>query len=211
MRKKRLRLSAQDRQYVLAFFVVATVVTSGLAYLTLTPPRKDEFYAMWILGSGGKAENYYPKENATLKVNQVLNWTLGVYNHMGSLQYAVIRVKLLNSTIASPNSSLGIPTPVTPLLEFRRVLLDNETWSMSFTWRILSLAQVGESIVITGLSIGESVFTGQLASAVSGFNFRFVFELWFYSELEGDLVFFWEVQNSRRSVWTQMWFNATIV
>jgi len=47
--------------------------------------------------------------------------------------------------------------------------------------------------MITGLSIGESLFTGQLASGVSGFNFRFVFELWFYNELEGDLVFFWEV------------------
>jgi len=193
-----------------AFAAVATVVTSAVAYGFLNPPPSEQFFALWILGSEGLAEHYYPNDDPNLTTGEEVNWTLGVYNHMGSLQYAVVRVKLLNATTASPDDLTGTPSPASPLFEFTRVLVDNETWSLPFKWSIENLDARGRSLILTGLAINQAHFRGELASAVSGFNYRFIFELWFYDQTSNDLSFSWEISNVKHSVWTQIWFNATV-
>jgi len=192
-----------------AFAAVATVVTSAVAYGTLNPPPSEQFFALWILGSEGLAEHYYPNDDPNLRIGEEVNWTLGVYNHMGSLQYVVVRVKLLNSTVASPDELSGRPSPASPLFEFTRVMVDNETWSLPFRWSIDNLDARGRSLLLTGLAINQVHFRGELVTAVSGFNYRFIFELWFYDQTSNDLSFSWTTSNVKHSVWTQIWFNAT--
>ena len=164
---------------------------------------------MWVLGSQGLAEHYYPDDNANVQIDSNLNWTLGVYNHMGSIQYVEIQVKLMNSTVSSPDEPTGKPSPLQPLVEFTRVLVENETWSIPFNWTILNLSQTGSMMTITELSINENHFEGGLAIAVSGFNYRFVFELWFYDQAGEEMTFSWKTEDYQHSVWTQIWFNAT--
>jgi hypothetical protein len=209
LRRKRLKISAQDFRYLLAFIVVATIVASGVAYGVLNPPPAEQFYAMYILGSNGLAENYYPNNNPNLTVGEPVNWTMGIYNHMGSLQYVVVRVKLLNSTLQSPNELSGTPSSVAPLLEFARVLVNNETWSIPFVWKLLGVSSSAGEVLITGISINQVVLRGNLGKAVSGINYRLVFELWFYDIATNDLVFSWHTQSTQHSVWTQIWFNVT--
>jgi hypothetical protein len=59
------------------------------------------------------------------------------------------------------------------------------------------------------LSLNSMTFRGKLATAASGFNFRFVFELWFFDETTNKLVFTWTTMNTQHSVWAQIWFNVT--
>lgn len=207
--KRRLKIRPKDLRYFAVFVIAATIISSGVAFSTLNPAPSDQFLAMWILGSNGLAEHYYPGDNPNLKMGQNVNWTLGIYNHMGSLQYIVVRAKLLNSTQAGPNEITSTPSPVSSLFEFTRVLVDNETWSIPFEWKITQITQTGQSLVITGLSINQTLFKGELARAVSGFNLRFVFELWFYDAHANSLAFSWQTAGVQRSVWTQIWFNAT--
>ena len=207
--KRRLKISSRDLRYLLMFALVTTIVTSGMAYSILTPRPTEQFFAMWILGSTGLAEDYYPNDDPNLKAGEQVNWTLGVYNHMVGLEYVVVRVKLLNSILMGPDETNGSPSPVVPIFEFTRVLLDNETWSIPFVWRISNITQKGDSVLVTGLIVNQIPISGQLGTALSGFNFRLVFELWFYNEAAKDLVFSWQTAGVRRSVWTQIWFNAT--
>jgi len=209
LRKRKRRISSRDLQYLMAFAAVATLVTSAVAYGVLNPPPSEQFFAMWVLGSEGLAEHYYPNDDPNLRIGEEVNWTLGVYNHMGSLQYVVVRVKLLNSTIASPDELSGTPSPASPLIEFTRVLVDNETWSLPFKWSIDSLDARGRSLILTRLAINEEHFRGELVNAASGFNYRFIFELWFYDQTSNDLSFSRATSNITYSVWTQIWFNAT--
>ena len=204
-----MKISSQDFQYLLAFVVISTIVASGVAYRTLSPPPTEQFFAMWILGSNGLAEHYYPRNNPNITMDENVNWTLGVYNHMGSLQYVVVQVKLLNSTLASPDELPAQPSPSPPLYEFTRVIIDNETWSVPFVWRILNVTSTGENLRLTGLVINQFATGGALGTAVSGFNYRFVFELWFYDRASNNLAFSWRTQNFQRTVWTQIWFNVT--
>lgn len=207
---RKLKLSSRDLQYVVAFALVATLVTSVVAYTSLFPSPNEQFFATWVLGSNGLAENYVPNNNSTLTAGELINWTLGVYNHMNGLEYVVIRVKILNSTLSSPDELTGTPSPVSAIFEFSRILVDNETWSIPFTWRIVSLTKQSQSLLITGLSVNETLLTGNLASAISGLNFRFVFELWFYDASTSMLSFAWAAGGATHSAWTQIWFNATM-
>lgn len=209
MRRRKLKISAQDFRYLLAFAVIATIVASGAAYGVLNPPPSEQFYAMYVLGSKGLAEHYYPNDNPNLSVDEPVKWTIGIYNHMGSLQYVVVRVKLLNSTLPSPDELTATPSSVTPLFEFTRVLVDNETWSIPFVWKVLSVSPGPREVLITGMSINQIVLSGTLVKATQANNYRFVFELWFYDRTANDLVFSWRTQNAQHSVWTQIWFNVT--
>jgi hypothetical protein len=209
LRRRKLKISAQDFRYLLAFAVVATILSSGVAYSVLNPPPSEQFFAMYILGSNGLAEHYYPNDNPNLTVGQPVNWTICVYNHMGSLQYVVVSVKLLNSTLRSPDELSGTPSSVVPVAQFVRVLVNNETWTMPFVWKLLGTRSSVGRILITGISINQVTFTGDLVEAVSGINYRLVFELWFYDMATNGLVFSWGTQSGQRSVWTQIWFNVT--
>jgi len=209
LKRRRLRISRQDVQYVIAFAIITIIVASTLAYVALNPRPEEQFFANWILGSEGMAEHYYPNDDPNIGLREEVRWTLGVYNHMGSLQYVVLRVKLLNSTMHSPNDALGQPSPAPLVLEFARVLVNNETWSIPFVWEILNSTVTGGHVTITGLSINQTSLTGHFASAVSGYNFRFIFELWSYDTNTNDLTFSWRTDGEVRSVWTQIWFNAT--
>jgi uncharacterized membrane protein len=209
--KVKLRISRRDQQYVVAFAITITVIYSGIAYAGLTPPRPDSFFATWVLGANGKMSDYYPNGKSNITVGEGVRWTIGVYNHMGSLQYAVIRVKLLNSTLDSPNQTTATPSPVTPILEFARILTDNETWSIPFVWQVLNATQKGDNVAITRLSMNNNTLSGELVSSVEGRNLRFVFELWFYDEATHELTFSWVSAEGRHSAWTEIWFNATMV
>ena len=207
----RLRISPRDLKYVIAFALVMTIICSGAALRALYPPPDEQYFEMWILGPGGFAQHYYPHDNSNIGINEPVNWTLGVQNQVGNLEYVVVEVKLLNSTITGPISSTGSPSSVQPILKFTRVLVQNETWSMPFEWMIVNATQGNGSISITGLSINGFQLNGLFASAHSGYNFRFVFELWFYDTSSNVLVFSQPTTVGPRSVWTQIWFNATSV
>lgn len=127
---------------------------------------------------------------------------------MGSLQYVVLRVKLLNSPMQGPNGVLGQLSPVLSILEFARVLVNNETWLIPFVWEILNNTVAGGHVTITSLSINQTSLTGQFASSFR-YSFRFIFELWYYDTTTNDLAFSWQTNGEVSSVWTQIWFNAT--
>lgn len=207
MRKK--RISSRDLRYVALFAILSTVIISSAAYVTLTPLPSEQFFAMWILGSKGLASSYYPNNDPNLRVGQSVNWTIGVNNQMSQLEYVIVRVKLLNSTIQSPNEFTGTPSPAPTLTEFRRVLVNNETWSIPFVWALSKVTGSSNYLTITALSINGVSFSGNLASASSGLNYRFIFELWFYDANTNQLTFSWSSRNVVHAVWNQLWFNAT--
>jgi len=203
------RINTRDRKYIIAFALAMTIIYPGAAYRALYPPQDEQYFAMWILGPDGFAQHYFPHDDSNIRINEPLNWTIGVQNQMGNLEYVVVEVKLLNSTLHGPASSIGSPSSVQPILEFTRVLVQNETWSMQFEWMVVNATERNGSVSITGISINGDHLGGPFASALSGYNFRFVFELWFYDVPSNELVFSQPTTIGPRSVWTQIWFNAT--
>lgn len=209
MLKKKLKIKSRDFKYVVAFAIIATIISSGVALRTLNPPPGEQYFAMWVLGANGLAEHYYPNDNLYFGIDEPLNWTIGVQNQMHAIEYVVVQVKLLNSSLTWPDNQTGTPSPVPPLLEFARVLTSNETWSIPFNWMLVAVTRSysRETITIRSLSINQNQLNVTYVSAYPG-RFRFVFELWFYDETSNQLVFSQPTNAGPRSVWTQIWFNA---
>ena len=204
-----MKISSRDIRYILVFIAISTIVTSTMSYKAFNPAPSERFFSMWVLGPKGMVANYFPEDNPDLQVGEEVNWTLGVHNHMGSTQYVVIRAKLLNSTLEAADELNSRPSPVTPLIESTRVVLDNETWYVPFSWRILNVTPTDGALIVSGLLINEITFSGEVAEAVGGINYRFVFELWFYNYETDNLAFSWRSDGIQRTAWTQLWFNVT--
>jgi hypothetical protein len=137
-----------------------------------------------------------------------VKWYVGTTNFMGSSQLAIIRAKLGNQTLASPNETTATPTPLPTLIEFRRVLQDNETWEFPFVWKITNTTNVGNLTYLT-LNINGIETHIENVGAKDGYNYRLIFELWTLDTESNDIIFGWKASNERRAAWLQLWFNAT--
>lgn len=155
-------------------------------------------------------ESYFPGDNATIKPGVPLRWQLGVMNFMGSVQYVAVKAKLGNAATESPNGVGGEPAPMPALIEFRRVLTDNETWVFPFAWVVTEARQDGNAMQLTldvnGVNVESRV------QAPFGDNFRMIFELWTLAPGSDDMSFGWVDPSSteRRAPWIQVWFNMTL-
>ena len=131
---------------------------------------------------------------------------------MGSVQYLVIKVKLGNSSIKAPDDINCIPSPAPVLIEFRKVLMDNETWEFPFAWIIGETAEDGEmtyaTVLVINVKDGVEVQRGQVG-ALNGYNFRIIFELWTLDPATEELIFGWKAGGQHKVAWLQVWFNAT--
>jgi len=203
-----LKLS-EDGKRAVTIFISATIVFSTLAYVAVTPRPREQFFQIYVLGETRKAERYYPNNNPNILVGQVVRWHLGATNFMGSVQYVVIKVKLGNSTIKAPDDVKYVPSPAPLLLQFKRVLVNNETWEFPFVWVIREIGVNGGMVNPALLEINGVGVRNSQVGALKGYNFRVVFELWTFDLESESLVFGWRTGAERRVAWLQIWFNAT--
>lgn len=201
--------ASRGLRWSIVVFVAVTLISSEIAYISVTPPPRESFFQLYVLGEGKMFENYFPDDNATITPGVPLHWYLGVTNLMASVQYVAVKAKLGNTTTQCPNGADGTPAPIPALIELRRVLLDNETWEIPLTWNVKETRRDGDvvwlSLDINGVKIEPMVHS------ILGNGFRIIFELWTLTPGSSDLSFGWVDRSSgeRRATWLQVWFNVT--
>jgi len=199
---------SEDKKRAIIIFASAFMIFAMLAYVTVTPLPKEKFFQLYALGETRKAERYYPNNDSNIGPDTPVKWYLGTTNFIGSIQIAIIRVKLGNQTLASPNETQAKPAPLPILIEFRKVLLNNETWEFPFVWKITNITDVDNLTYLT-LNIKGVEKHIEEVGAKDGYNYRLIFELWTLDVESNDIIFGWKASNERRAAWLQFWFNAT--
>jgi len=194
---------------LVSIFFSALIIFSTIAYLWITPRPREQFFQFYVLGERRMISDYYPEGKGDIPPNTQVRWYLGVTNFMGSVQYVLIRVKLGNALTNPPNETTFAPADAPVVCEFRRVLLNNETWEFPFFWEISDRMEEG-GVVYIALNVNNESLGFQELGAKGGRNFRFIFELWTYSREEGDFIFGWYSGEERKISWLQIWFNSTI-
>jgi hypothetical protein len=201
---------SEDAKRAVTIFIAATIIFSTLAYVAVTPRPREQFFQLYVLGENKMAERYYPNNNPNIPLRQPVKWYLGATNFMGSIQYVVIRAKLGNSTIKPPDDTNRLPSPAPVLMEFKKVLMNNETWEFPFVWMIKEIKTDGDVVGLVVLEVNGVETRSSGVSAVKGQSFRVVFELWSLEAESSGLLFGWRTGAERRVAWLQLWFNATI-
>jgi hypothetical protein len=167
--------------YVVSCFVLGLIVLSPTLAMVITLPGGERFSELWILGPGHMAEDY----PFNVSTGEVYNVYLGVGNHMDGLEYYMVCVKFRNQSEALPNATAGMPSPLSPLYEYRVFLEDGESWEAPLNFSFSGVLLSENQYLVERLRINGVVFTvDKLASwdgENNGYFYQLFIELWIYS------------------------------
>jgi hypothetical protein len=170
---------------LIGVLLIASPAIAGAIHL----PGGDAFSELYLLGPGQMAENY--PSNIAVGANYSVYVNVG--NHLGSSVYYVVYVKLANATDQLPNTSLGTPSPLLPLYEYRFSLPDGASQQSLVSFSVSSGAIQGSNSQISTLQINSQAFNVEKSavwnSNSSKFAYQLFFELWLYNETTGSLEF----------------------
>ena len=194
----------------IAIFLSSLTILSTIAYVSVTPRPKEQFFQIYVLGETRMAEKYYPGGNPNIPLGVRVKWYLGATNFMGSLQYVVLKVKLANSTMSPPDDVNKLPSLAPMLMEFRRVLMDNETWEFPLIWSIDEIRIEGDACLITSMIVNDRKIFPEQVPARRAHNYRIIIEIWTLDPMDQRMIFGWRAGNERKVAWLQVWFNVTM-
>jgi len=187
--------------YVLSCIALGFIILSPTLAMVIKLPSGERFSELWILGSDHMAENY----PSNVKAQEVYKVYLGIGNHMGSLEYYRVYVKLRNQTEPVPSAVNGTPSTLEPLLEYRTFLSDNETWEKEILFSFEDVSFDGNVSKVSKLVINDCTFkidkVAMWDEERHGFYYQLFFELWLYNATASGFQF------HNRFVW--IWLNVT--
>lgn len=196
--------------FVLSYIIL--LITISIGYLLINHARPEEkFISLNTLGKNGTTSNYYPSNNTIWAPipGQKVSWNIYVYNHAGDAEYVSVRIKLINSTDATPiENSSG-----QAVYEFSHLLATNASWSFPLNWKISDVSMDLDRgyVVIKGLDIDNRHIDGLNVRTQQGKEFRMIIELWRYDTKNKAFVFQgFPDSDNERGAWNQIWFNLKI-
>ncbi len=190
--------------YLVIFISLATIFTSATFYI-ISPKPAQSYMGFGVYSQQG-LQGYVPS-NITIAPPQTLNWNLTVANRTGREQFIMVIVRLGNSTTFSPN----VTSPATPLPELGRIdrfVSDGETSDINFTWTVESTNQTG-AVVFLNLRINGQSVSSAPVGAVSGLDFRLIFELWTFDLSSGSFQYGYPGEFAQIGTWLQVWFSTS--
>lgn len=192
-------------------FLALLSLTSITAWVVANPPLQEQFASISILGKDMAATNYFPGSNSSILLQEVIQWNVEVYNHLGSAQLFLLRMKLANQTTSGPDATTNTPSSGKVLIQTYRAVLGNETWNIPIDWLVSSFTNTttpqGSLISIESIEANGQVTNATTISAIGGKNFRMVLELESYDLQTSSFVFSFRSNGTVRSVWDQIWFS----
>jgi uncharacterized membrane protein len=190
--------------YLVVFISLATIFTSATFYI-ISPKPAQSYMGFGVYSQQG-LQSYVPG-NMTINPPQTLNWNLTVANRTGREQFIMVIVRIGNSTTFSPN----VTSPATPLPELGRIdrfVSDGETSNINFTWTVESTNQTG-AVVFLNLRVNGQSVSSSPVGAVSGRDFRLIFELWTFDLSSGSFQYGYPGEFAQIGTWLQVWFSTS--
>jgi uncharacterized membrane protein len=186
-------LKIQLSDYRIIFFTIGLITILLFASPTIAtlikPLPNQEFSELYILGPNHTFEN--------IPFNIAADVTHSVYidvgNEMGSSSYYTCFVKIGNETESLPNTTLGTPSPLFTLFEYKMFIQNGETWEAPLTFEVKKLNFTNEAsrfseIIINGIDVPISEMSAWNADR-TGFYYNLILELWIYNSTLGILQF----------------------
>jgi hypothetical protein len=180
-------------EYRLVFIVVGLIGVLLLATpalgMVLHIPSGEKFSELYVLGPGHMAENY----PFNVVAGQNYSVYVGVGNHMASSVYYVLYVKFKNQTEPLPNATIGAPSPLQPLYEYRFFIADGETWESSLIFSISDASFSANQSSTKRMIINNVEFdvdkSAEWDMNNTGFYYQLFMELWTFNPPSNSVQF----------------------
>lgn len=188
------------------FFLISINI---VFYFKINPSNKKSIISLAVLGQNLEAQKYFPNDNDTLNLGVNLRWFIYLQNDMDEIQYFLIKVKIINSDIPSPNISYCYPCPAPSIYEIRRILLNNETLIEPFVWSINNAIKNNETITILKININGHLIDTEIVKRIDE-EFKIIFEIWVYDGSLNEFVFNLSDISLSRCLWNQFFFDLNV-
>ena len=175
--------------FVIGALVLVLTLTVALIS-TFWPRYEEQFFEFGLLGKDKMADRYYPNGNSTINMGSQVNWYIYVYNHMGSYQNVIVRIKLLNSTMDLPNDREHKPSPFISIAEFPLSLSVDDKLFVPFSWTITEAISQKNLTILKSMMVNDQMV--EINVPASNSFYRMVFELWVQDQGSGEYRFGWE-------------------
>ena len=170
---------------LIGVLLIATPALAGVIHL----PGGEQFSELYLLGPDNMAANY----PSNIAVGQNYSVYVGVGNHVGSSAYYVLYVKFGNETDQMPNATLGTPSILQPLYEYRFSIQDGMNWESLLTFSLSDASISGNNSQINTLQINGVAFnvdkSAMWDSNSTTFTYQLLFELWRYNVQSSSIQF----------------------
>jgi hypothetical protein len=103
--------------------------------LIVKSPKGETFSELYILGPNHTFDDI----PFNIRAGQTYLLYLGVSNHMGSVGYYTLFVKMSGSNDQLPNKTLGTPSISSPLYGYNCIIDNNQTWEAKLTFKVESM------------------------------------------------------------------------
>ena len=175
--------------YIVCCILLCLLFLVPVLAVILPSPQSEKFSEFWILGPNHKMEGY-PYDILPEAGYHVY---LGVGNQMGGLEYYLVKVKLANQSDSLPDRSIGTPSNLPTIFEYRVFLEHNATWETDFSFSFSDISFEGNACIISTLKInGTSINVSKPVTrdaADNGFHYEIFFELWIYNSTISNFQF----------------------
>jgi uncharacterized membrane protein len=161
------------------------LLASPTISLLVKPPASQEFSELYILGPNLTFANIPFNIRADVKYSVYL----GVVNHLGSSCYYTSFVKLGNETLSLPSATLGVPSPLPSLYEYKSFISDGATWEVPLTFQVNKLTFTAGISQLSNITINGIEFPVKQTSSwnpdKTGYYYNLFVELWIFNSTSG--------------------------
>jgi len=170
--------------FIIIGLIGVLLFASPTMSLLVKPPASQEFSELYILGPNLTLANL-----PFIKANVNYSVYLGEVNHLGSSSYYTAFVKLANETQFLPNATLGTPSSLPALFEYKSFISDGATWETPLTFQVNQLTFIDNTFQLSSITINSVEFPVELTSVwnadKTGYYYNLFVELWIFNSTSG--------------------------
>jgi hypothetical protein len=172
--------------FVVVGLIGVLLIASPPLAPVIRPPSEEPFSGLYLLSSDNTLSNY--PSNVTANVTYLIH--LGVDNNMGSSCYYTCYLKVGNATRQLPNATLGTPSYLPALYEYKMFISDGQKWEAPLEFRVNDLTFIGGISHISNITVNGITSSVDQSSAwdseKAGYYYYLFVELWVFNSTLGN-------------------------
>jgi uncharacterized membrane protein len=182
-------ISRHQTLFITAALIGILILASPTIALFIKAPVGQQFSVIYLLGPNRTFDNV----PFNIKTGVIYSVYLGVTNYMESSNYYACSVKIASQNDGLPDSTLGTPSSLPTLYEYKTFLTNGKTWEAPLTFEVNSITFENGASTISDISINGLDYSVNKVSvwdsSRTGYYYILIVELSLYNSNLNRLIY----------------------